>query len=147
MLTHAWTTDERVICGTEDGKIYIFESSGELKFEVTHVQSSSQVPRSVNVMISFSKGILVGSSGGSVTIYEKGEDLSLLAAAGGNATSVSANRDALRKTREFNLIEDVSAIVKLAISPTDEFFLCTTEKSQLYCASLTSNEVKVWAFI
>lgn len=110
---------------------------------MTHVQSASQVPRSVNVLISFPKGILVGSSGGSVTIYERGEDMSLLSA-GGNA-NISSNRDALRKTREFNLSEDASAIVKLAISPTDEFFLCTTEKSQLYCASLTNNEVKVYS--
>jgi hypothetical protein len=149
-LTHTWTSDERVVCGTEDGKLYVFESNGELKFEIVHGHGPTLLPRSVNVMVSYSKGILVGSNGGSVTLYERGDDVPVLGstATGGvpivvATTTGSTNRDALRKTREFSLVEDGSGIIKLAVSPTDEFFVCITEKSQLYGASLTSSEVKV----
>ncbi|KAJ3302044.1 Cilia- and flagella-associated protein 57 [Kappamyces sp. JEL0829] len=143
ILTHCWTADEKIVCGTEDGKVLVFESSGELKHEFTHVQTASQAVRSVNVILSFARGLLLGSAGGTVALYEKGDDLQTTAA-GVNPGQVAAGaRDAYRKTREFNLTEDVSGITKLAISPTEEFFLCATEKSQMYSGALSSGEVKV----
>ncbi len=128
-MTHCWTPDERIICGAEDGKVLIFEVNGELKHEFTHVQSMSQQVKSVHVILSFGRGILLGCGGGTVALYERGEE-------GG---SIITSKDSFRKTREFNLSEDAAAITKLAVSPTEEFFLCSTEKSQLYHGTLNSS--------
>lgn len=113
---------------------------------MNHLPNASQVPKSVNTILFFPRGIIIGSNGGCVSLYEKGDDIPIPTLTGGGVTAplptsaISTNRDALRKTREFTLVEDGSAITKLALSPTEEAFLCTTEKSQLYHGSMATSD-------
>ncbi|KAJ3000403.1 Cilia- and flagella-associated protein 57 [Globomyces sp. JEL0801] len=144
VLCHTWTTEDRVICGTEDGKVMIYDSSGELKFDFLHTHTLSQTVKAVHVVLTSTKGILLGLSEGSIALYEKGEELNSTGPASTMMTTTQAlnNKDMYRKSREFGLTDEPSTILKLAINPTDDYFIAAPENSQLYFSLLSNADVK-----
>ncbi|KAK6099155.1 hypothetical protein MT418_000606 [Batrachochytrium dendrobatidis] len=151
---HAWTLDDRIIVGTEDSKIYVFESNGECKAEILHSHGSGMIPRSIYTIASFSKGFVVGCSGGMAAVYERTEDLST---GGISASGVpqatghlgiqvmqqgGAAKDMYRKSRECTLLDETAKITNMAISLSEDTLLCTTETCQIFTISLSSAEVK-----
>ncbi|KAI8901791.1 hypothetical protein BC833DRAFT_76653 [Globomyces pollinis-pini] len=144
VLCHTWTTEDRVICGTEDGKVMIYDSSGELKFDFLHTHTLSQTVKAVHVVLTSTKGILLGLSEGSIALYEKGEELNSTGPASTMMTTTQAlnNKDMYRKSREFGLTDEPSTILKLAINPTDDYFIAASENSQLYFSLLSNADVK-----
>lgn len=130
VLCHTWTLDERVVCGTGEGKVYIFETNGELKYEFLHATlvpnptgTPLPTPQQIHAISSFSKGILVAGGGGLVTLYERGDLLS--------------GKELFRKSRNYTL-PDPLTITKLSISPSEEAFVCQSESNQLYHSQITS---------
>ncbi|KAJ3319152.1 Cilia- and flagella-associated protein 57 [Boothiomyces sp. JEL0866] len=136
ILTHCWLPDERIGCGTEDGKLMIFEMSGELKFEITH--TVDQTPSAINIMINSTKGILLGCHGGKVSLYDKEENATLLQ----QQQQAVINKDAYRKAREFCLPDEQQPIAKIAINPAEDYFVSATANAQIFYCSLSNTDVK-----
>jgi cilia- and flagella-associated protein 57 len=135
VLCHAWTADDRVICGTEEGRVYVFEATGELKFEFLHATlvpnpngaAPIATPQAVYAISSFSKGVLVAGAGGLVNLYERGDEL-------------TAGKDVFHKTRDFILSKATPhTITKLSLAPSEEKFVCQNENNQLFTAFITSD--------
>jgi hypothetical protein len=138
IVSHCWTLDDRILCGMDDGKVMIFESNGEFKTEFQHMHSVDQTPRSIRTIVPFSKGMLFGCDGGTVAYYEKGDDINLaLQLTTGNG------KDVYRKIREYGMVDDVSNISKLCISPNEDSFVCSTDSSQMFYTLFSNTEVKV----
>ncbi|KAH6579119.1 hypothetical protein BASA60_003378 [Batrachochytrium salamandrivorans] len=151
---HAWTSDEKVIVGTEDSKIYVFEANGDLTAEISHMYERGPTPRPIHYITSFSKGFIIGCSGGMAALYERTEELSN---AGISAVTISQNtshvggtvaqqggssKDIYRRSREFTVMDDTSQITSMTVSPSEDTLLCTTDSCQIFISSLSNAEVK-----
>ncbi|KAI8930216.1 WD40-repeat-containing domain protein [Entophlyctis helioformis] len=124
---HTWTPDDRIIAGTEDGKIYVFESNGELKAEIQHTHGANMVPRAIYCVAAFSKGFVVGCAGGMAAISQ------------GQSNS---QREMYRKSREYTLLDENVRITNMAVSPSEDTLLCTTDNCQINSISLANAEVQ-----
>ncbi|KAJ3117421.1 Cilia- and flagella-associated protein 57 [Phlyctochytrium bullatum] len=92
-LCHCWTLDERIIVGTEDGRLLVFETNGEPRMEIPFTfgpNPSNQVPKACNAILSYSKGFVAAGSGGNVVIFEKSEDTGPTSAAAQQAGGAGA---------------------------------------------------------
>lgn len=152
-LCQAWVSDERIIAGTDSGRLLLFES-GELKSEF-HVgggganasaptrQSMASVPESgvsqdappqVTCIIAFSKGFICSGGAGTVHLFEKTEE-----------------KDFYKKAREIKIPVDTQSpdpqllenqeIVNLTVSPSEETLVCSTKTSQLYCITMSTADL------
>ncbi|XP_022105499.1 cilia- and flagella-associated protein 57-like [Acanthaster planci] len=151
-LSHTWVSDERVIVGTDNAKLLLFEA-GELKNELAVVVSSqskdaersamgsiaeSEVPSSgppmVGAIVAYSKGFACSGGKGIVHLYEKTED-----------------KDFYKKTREIKIPHDVLGgdpsraeaheIKMLTVSPSEETLVASTTTNQLYCMAMSSADL------
>ncbi|KAI8825817.1 WD40-repeat-containing domain protein [Fimicolochytrium jonesii] len=139
-LSHCWTTEDRIIVGTEDGKIMIFEPNGELKTEFNHEHGPSGALRSVNTLLSYSKGFICGGSQGSITIYDRNEEAgTALPPAPGQSV---AGKDMFRKVKELKLHSENAKVANMALSPSEDNMVATTENNQLFALMLAGTEVK-----
>lgn len=105
---HAYSSD-RVIAAMEDGKISIFDSNGEMKAEFNH-----SCP--ISALLVCPKGLMIAAAGG-VTIYERVDD--------------PTQKECYRKGREYR-VDDSATILKIATSPSEEFFVAVSDGNQLY---------------
>jgi cilia- and flagella-associated protein 57 len=142
ILSHCWTIDERIICGTDEGKILMFDGSGELKSKFTHVHSGTQQPKQIRVIMSFAKGCILGCTEGNIAIYERGDEMLVPGGMTTNTVLSQSNKDGFKKMREFIVPDEISHISRLAISPSEDSLICTTENSQLYYSLLSNTDVK-----
>ncbi|XP_071508423.1 cilia- and flagella-associated protein 57-like [Diadema antillarum] len=151
-LSQAWVSDERVIVGTDQGKLLLFEA-GELRSEMTVTVSSgkkdgekapmgtiaenetpSGAPLQITAIVSSSKGFACSAGHGVVVVYEKTED-----------------KDSYKKSREIRIVHDAlgadesraeSHVIKtLTISPSEETLVASTLTNQLYSITLSSAEI------
>ncbi|CAH1775033.1 unnamed protein product [Owenia fusiformis] len=149
-LCQAWVSDERVIVGTDKGKLLLFEA-GELKNEFNVVSSMQQsssdkdkmssvteevgaVSCAVTALVAYSKGFACSCGLGTVHMFEKTDD-----------------KDFFKKTREIKVPADPNSadpqkneqqqIFSLAVSPSEENLVCTTEVQQLYGITLSSADL------
>uniref|UniRef100_A0A3Q1ITP4 EML-like second beta-propeller domain-containing protein n=1 Tax=Anabas testudineus TaxID=64144 RepID=A0A3Q1ITP4_ANATE len=144
-LCHTWATEERVIAGTDTGRLLVFES-GDLRREImealsfpeirspasTDVDEASAVSR-ITAILSYSKGFMCSMGPGSVCLFEKTEE------------------DSYRKSREIQIPPDpysneVTAaecqeVDTMCISPAEETLAISTDQGQLYSVSLSSVDV------
>jgi hypothetical protein len=67
----------------------------------------------------------VGGSNASVLTYERDE------------------REIYAKMKEFIIPEENWRVTNMAVSPSEDCLVCTTENSQIYCKQLSNTEVKV----
>lgn len=132
--------------GTEEGKILIFESNGELRAEIAHTHGPNQQPRSINTMLTYSKGFICGGSNGSIAIYDRNDE------AGGSAVAQqttsaqpgqNASKELYKKAKEMVVQDETSKVVNMAISPSEDNLVCTTETNQIFALMLAGTEVKV----
>ncbi|XP_076149428.1 cilia- and flagella-associated protein 57-like [Alosa pseudoharengus] len=155
-LSHAWMSEERVIAGTDTGRLLVFES-GDMRWEMNVGSKTSQeVDRSVPVereknasneeselppilprvtaIAAYSKGFVCSAGPGAVCLFEKTED-----------------KDNYRKTREIWIPPDPYSnepkqaqqqeITGLCISPSEEGLCACTDHGQLYSIPLASAEI------
>lgn len=120
----------------------IFEGSGELKAEINYVNSITQTSRGIHSISLFSKGFIIGCAGGSVVTYERAEEIvttgAQVIASGGGAQA----KDLYKKSKEFNLSDSSAKIVCIALSPTEDGIVCSTDNCQLYAGQLSSSAIK-----
>ncbi|KAJ3089419.1 Cilia- and flagella-associated protein 57 [Quaeritorhiza haematococci] len=141
-LCHCWTNDGQIIVGTEDARILVFESHGEFKGEIQHTYNN--VPRSVQVLVSYSKGFISGASGGNVVIYERTEDTLSNTATGSNTNTAQAGAsnvgvkaaDSYKKAKEFALSDETSKVTNMALSPTEDNMICSLDNNQIFSIAL-----------
>jgi WD40 repeat protein len=144
ILAHCWIAEDRIACGTNEGKILVFDINGELKSELQHISNYADGPRMIRSMVSFQRGLLIASDGGTVALYEKSEE------GMNNNTNIAPTttgavppiKDQYKKIREFSLPDEQSNIVKIAINATEDSFVCATENSQLYFSTVSNSDVK-----
>lgn len=142
-LSHCWTNDDRLVVGTEEGKILVFENTGELKCEITYVNNVTQNTRAIHSLGSFSKGFMIGCAGGAVAIYERNEE-SITSGAQALAAQSTANqtKELYRKSKEFNLHDSSAKVLCLALSPSEDSIVCSLDNCQLYSMQLSATEMK-----
>ncbi|XP_072918863.1 cilia- and flagella-associated protein 57 [Hemitrygon akajei] len=138
-LTHAWMSNDRIIVGTDKGKLYLFELA-ELRWEgkitLEDSQSTSLPPPipKITAMTLYSKGFICSPGPAVVYIFEKGEE-----------------GDTFKKTRVFKIPQDPFStdptqaeqqeILTLCLSPSEETLIASTNKNQLYSLSLSYGEM------
>ncbi|XP_066537794.1 cilia- and flagella-associated protein 57 [Hoplias malabaricus] len=153
ILSHAWMSEERVIAGTETGRLLVFES-GNLHWEmnVARKASTQDLERSqekkksedtfsepssllqVTAITVYSKGFACSAGPGTVCLFEKTEE-----------------KDNYKKTREIKIPPDPCSnepsqteqqeITTLCISPSEETLAASTDRGQLYNITLSSAEL------
>ncbi|XP_019942091.1 cilia- and flagella-associated protein 57 [Paralichthys olivaceus] len=152
-LCHTWMTAERVIAGTDTGRLLVFES-GDLRREIntspkgvqeqpdrqvgtrmirdTDVDEASTVSR-ITAILSYSKGFVCSMGPGTVCLFEKTEE------------------DSYRKSRVIKIPPDPHSnemtqadyqeIDTMCISPAEETLAISTDQGQLYSVGLSSVDI------
>ncbi|CAL1538634.1 unnamed protein product [Lymnaea stagnalis] len=140
-LCHAWVSEDRIIVGTDSGKVLLFEA-GELKKEFNLVPADwliedSSMPGKINTtaIVSYSKGFACAFGYGTVFLFEKTED-----------------KDFFKKSREITIPPDPcnnqdpflnqqQLFNCLTISPSEEVLVGSTDQSQLFYLTLSSADL------
>ncbi|XP_056221340.1 cilia- and flagella-associated protein 57 [Seriola aureovittata] len=152
-LCHNWMSAERVIAGTDTGRLLVFES-GDLRREIktaskaaqeksdrqaetrkikdTDMEEAPTVSR-ITAILSYSKGFVCSMGPGTVCLFEKTEE------------------DSYRKSREIQIPPDkysnevtraeCQEIDTMCISPAEETLAISTDQGQLYSLSLSSVDI------
>ncbi|KAJ3397356.1 Cilia- and flagella-associated protein 57 [Lobulomyces angularis] len=124
LLCHSWITESRIAVGTNTGKILIYEH-GEMLIEILYVPSEIEpVFPSFNSLVHLSGGFLVGTSNGSIVLYEKTDDEQMY-----------------KKSRDFEL--ENGSVATISINPNQDSAVCTLKNCQIYHISLDYDPNKV----
>ncbi|XP_075472167.1 cilia- and flagella-associated protein 57 isoform X2 [Ascaphus truei] len=153
-LCHAWLSEDRVICGTDTGKLCLWES-GDLRWEINissrtghkehgtpsddgrappALESSAQPPVRISAILPYSKGFLCSAGPGRVCMFEKVEDKDLY------KRSINIRIPQDEHSNDPSLSEQ-QEVLCMCLSPSEETALITTSKSQLYSIALSSAEI------
>ncbi|XP_037831258.1 cilia- and flagella-associated protein 57 isoform X3 [Kryptolebias marmoratus] len=149
LLCHAWTSEDRVLVGTDTGRLLVSES-GDLRRELRvtckgvggHTDRQVKVkwiketdanecvaPSRITAILSYSKGFLCTTGPGTVCLFEK------------------TQKDSYRMSREILIPSDPCSlscpaesqkIDTMCISPAEETLAISTDRGQLYSISLSS---------
>uniref|UniRef100_UPI00398EDE99 cilia- and flagella-associated protein 57 n=1 Tax=Pristiophorus japonicus TaxID=55135 RepID=UPI00398EDE99 len=144
-LSHAWMSEDRIIVGTDVGKLYLFELA-ELRWEYNMapdyrtVITASHMPvpatsyPKITALAIYSKGFMCSAGPAVVFMFEKGEE-----------------KDTFKKTKVIKIPQDPFStdptqaeqqeIVTLCLSPSEETLIASTNKNQLYSITLASAEM------
>ncbi|KAF5888302.1 cilia- and flagella-associated protein 57, partial [Clarias magur] len=149
ILSHAWMSEERIIAGTETGRLLVFES-GDLRWEMsvakriteqepvrqTQDETSSDqdsMPQ-VTAIKAYSKGFACSAGPGTVCLFEKTEE-----------------RCSYRQIKEIRIPPDPCSnepsqveqqeISSMCISPSEETLAISTQRGQIYLIALASAEM------
>ncbi|RKO90756.1 hypothetical protein BDK51DRAFT_37886 [Blyttiomyces helicus] len=132
LLCHAWVNETRLVAGTEDAKILIFES-GDLVLEIAYLLSpsamlsaspNSPAPHpSICDVTSFSGGLLAGTSMGVCLLFERTDDAMMY-----------------KKNKEY-FLEDAQ-VGTIAFNPGEDIAVVTLQNSQIYAITLDSDSGK-----
>ncbi|XP_029288716.1 LOW QUALITY PROTEIN: cilia- and flagella-associated protein 57 [Cottoperca gobio] len=151
-LCHTWMTEERVIAGTDTGRLLVFES-GDLRREIniavqesdsnslhrqvemkkikaTDVDEGPYVPR-VTAILSYSKGFACSLGSGTVCLFEKNKE-----------GSYRRSREIRIPTHSSELTPaECQVIGTMCMSPAEETLAISTDRGQLYSFSLSTLEI------
>ncbi|KAJ3228464.1 Cilia- and flagella-associated protein 57 [Clydaea vesicula] len=138
-LSHCWVGDEKIAVGTDDGKIFIFESNGELKCEISNFYGLTSQKKAVHSLIPMLKGFVAGGESGTTIMYERSDESSQMNQSAGAA---STRTELFRKSKEFAVSDETSRVVNLAMPQSEDMLVCTTEKNQIFSVLLANADVK-----
>ncbi|KAI8930320.1 WD40-repeat-containing domain protein [Entophlyctis helioformis] len=121
ILCHSWVNESRIVAGTQDSKILIFDA-GELVLEISYVipHSGNSIIPAVNTIMSFSSGLIAGLSTGVGVLFDKTEDTFFY-----------------KKSKEFLLEE--AEISCIALGPHEDTAVVTMKNSQIYNVSFDAD--------
>lgn len=141
-LCHAWVSEERIVVGTDNGHLLLFEA-GELKNEINLARDdrshdeggNSTPPPQITAIVAYSKGFACACGPGTVFLFEKTDD-----------------KDFFKKSREIKIPTDPSnsadptqpqqqVIRCLTVSPSEETLVASTDQAQLYYLTLSSADI------
>ena len=120
---HLWLPDDRVIVGTDAGELLVVDAAA-MEFRAA-LASSPRGGKAARSMAAVSKGFLVGTDGGELHVYESSEDA----------------REFYRRSHTFRLEGDASAILSMALSPSEDSMICATGSHQLMQFTLSSTDI------
>ena len=115
-----------MVCGTNDGRLILFEN-GEQKQEY-NLNEDDKSKVTAQCILAFSKGFICGTSTGVIYLYEKSDD-----------------KEYYKRVKEMHIKEDNARISCLAISPSEDHLVCTLDTNQIYAISLSNADMKVSA--
>ncbi|KAJ3101659.1 Cilia- and flagella-associated protein 57 [Phlyctochytrium planicorne] len=126
LLCHCWINDVRIVAGTDDSKILVFDS-GDLILEISYVVPLTGTVQNrsptIETVTSFAGGIIAGTSTGVCVLFERTDDNYLY-----------------KKNKEF-LLED-SEVSCIALSPAEDMAVCTLGNSQIYLITMDADSSK-----
>ncbi|XP_064626846.1 cilia- and flagella-associated protein 57-like [Lineus longissimus] len=148
-LSQAWVSDERVVVGTDMGKLMLFEA-GELKHEFNLAAQQKDTdkdfgsaigeierpkgPPQITAIVAYSKGFACACGPGTVLLFEKTDD-----------------KEYFKKIREIKIPADQNSsdptkaeqqmIMTLTVSPSEEGLVAATNFNQLYNITLSSADL------
>lgn len=120
----AWLTDsnserggERQLLGTADGEVLLVEGT-----EARHSFACDN-GKSVESIVTYSKGFIVGQDGGLVTVFERDD------------------KEVYRRARTFTIHEQPFKVRSLAISPNEEHLACSLDNGAAYTLPISNQEL------
>jgi hypothetical protein len=125
MICHAWVNRNRIVAGTDDSKLLVFESAEhilEIAYLVPGDSDDNPENKSAKILSveSYSNGLVVGVSTGVTVFFEKTDDTYLY-----------------KKSKEF-LLEDAE-VTAIAINPTEKNALACSKNGQIYTLPIESD--------
>ncbi|GMH89255.1 hypothetical protein TL16_g11401 [Triparma laevis f. inornata] len=116
-----WLPEDRVVIAADSGELLIIEN-----FEFKCVLSSSPTDgKRVGCIVAFSKGFVVGGTGG-IRIYEKSDD----------------SREFYKLGKVFQIKTNPTCVItSMSVSPSEDVLLCSTSDHQLYTFSLSNTDI------
>jgi hypothetical protein len=121
-LCHAWLNEDRVVVATDTGDLLLFEGY-ELR---TVLLSSPADGRSIDSIISYTKGFVCGGDGGVLRLYERADDA----------------REFYKLTKTFHVEGHENARVNnLAISPSEDSLGLTLSNRQMFHLGLSNTDI------
>jgi len=123
-LCHAWLQEEGLIVGCANGEILLFDTNGEYTSTVTPKDGGTRAK--VTALAVYSKGFVTGGDDCIIRVYEKFED----------------SKESFRQSKQLKLdASKAIGIQSLAISPSEEMVVLSTQSGQLYQHSLLSSDL------
>jgi hypothetical protein len=107
-LSHAWMEDKLLI-GTDAGDILLFGDGGDFRGVV-----AAPCDGPVETILGHAKFFVCGSTEGTMQLYEKDE------------------KDGFKKKPPFTLKNNPGKVTSLALAPSEDVLLCTTDNNQAY---------------
>lgn len=120
MLCHAWVSEERVVVGTDNGELLLFDM-GEFKLVLPQSPADGA---SIDVIITCAKGFICGGSAGTIHLFEKTDD-----------------KDYYKNAKTFHVENHQAKIKSLAISPSEESLVCTLDNNQIIVLAISSSDI------
>ena len=155
-LCHSWLSEDRIIVGTDTGRMLLFEGQEHKKdFNVSSAPDTIGIERSgtagqsdtsettnkgqtaVLCLTRYSKGFLCSAGNGIVYMYEKTDERELYKKAREIRIPVSADSAQATANMKGNLHE----IMHMTISPSEETIISASRNNQLYTIGLTGAEI------
>ncbi|KAL5255192.1 hypothetical protein ACHWQZ_G014581 [Mnemiopsis leidyi] len=157
-LCHSWLSEDRIIVGTDTGRMLLFEgqehkkdfhvsspvapdsTGGERSGTAGQSETSESGMRSqtpVLCVTKYSKGFLCSAGNGIVYMYEKTDERELYKKAREIRIPISA--DSAQATA--NMKGALHEIMHMTISPSEETIIATSRNNQLYTIGLTGAEI------
>ncbi|KAJ3033063.1 Cilia- and flagella-associated protein 57, partial [Rhizophlyctis rosea] len=134
VLSHTWLSDSRLVLGTTDGRILLYDQSDlllehTLSFPTPPPTSSttSATPPpspSITALLAYSVGLLAGTNTGTVVLFEKTDDVNLI-----------------KRSKAFGT-EDGISVIGMSMSPVEEACVVALGNNQIYNLSLDEDSVK-----
>ncbi|NXT80414.1 CFA57 protein, partial [Zapornia atra] len=150
-LCHAWLSKEEVVCGTDTGKLTLFET-GELHWETSvkyrkppseleegetdkeHESSQQDSLPQISALAAYSQGFACSPSPGVVLLFEKTEE-----------------KEVYKEIKEIWLPQDLFSIepkhsgkqeiICICFSPSEETMVINTSKNQLYMFTMLTTDL------
>jgi len=122
-LCQAWLSESRIIVGTDNSKVLLFEG-GELKAEFKVFDKADDLR--VECVAAHSTGFVCGGAMGSLHRFEEVEDKELYKKVGEEETPNDTNGN--------------QVILNLAISPSEDQLVATTNVNQIYALRLAAED-------
>eukprot|EP00066_Takifugu_rubripes_P026110 XP_011615376.1 PREDICTED: LOW QUALITY PROTEIN: cilia- and flagella-associated protein 57 [Takifugu rubripes] len=153
-LSHCWMAPERVVAGTDTGRLLVFES-GELRREMVmsapahpgradrqaemkRIKASdageNPLARRVTSVLSYSRGLVCSLGSGRVCLFVKNEDDSFT-----RSREIWIPSDPFSKELGPSDSQDIET---MCMSPSEETLAVSTDRGQLYSISLSAVDVK-----
>ncbi|XP_063772106.1 cilia- and flagella-associated protein 57-like isoform X2 [Pseudophryne corroboree] len=156
-LCHTWLSTDRVICGTDNGKLCLWEfglvrwehniSGEDIQHSLAEKQSLTKDSRTLSTMnsaypppvcihaiVAYSKGFLCTGGPGIVCIFEKVDDEQLYKRGHNIQIPQNEHTDDPR-------VPEQQEVLCVCLSPSEENIVISTNKSQLYSIALSSAEI------
>lgn len=117
-LCHCWI-DDRILVGTDSGDILVFENA---EFRGV-LESSPAGGKSIDCIAPYSKGFVIGMDEGYVMIFDRD------------------SQEIYKYAKSFQIDQNFVKVTSLAISPSEDYCVCTLENNQAYVLGLSNTDI------